>query len=722
MDKKVEALSDLIDKINNKEILLPDFQRDFVWKEEERQAKLVESVIAKMPVGSILLLDSDAKDYAYKMIGCKERKTSKELGISGRILALLDGQQRVTVLTNAFSNVIFDTAKKSSNLSKRIGLQRRFFFRIPKYHKTDEQVYDFFNARALKFPLEDVEKTEPDFLSDEICEAIKVISFNATDDKCYNPFSTKEYAKSDLVNFCKAGKDYLIPLYLLTNSKNEVWLSNIINGIARNIELDILDEFEKLGEEEKEEYVKQKISKEILEFSDNPDKITNRDEFVKILEEQGQNWAVNMKSYLISCVNNIQLHKIIVDNHKRARAINIYQNLNEGGVALGTFELIMARFASESDENYYEKLKKNMRKKRNYPDAIYSVALEHNKEVKAKINSDEYVATIDMECFEKKENDVVSAYVDAYLDVLSLYSYASSFKSEDIRMDLIKKEKILSISPKDLREKCDDVCEAIDLALLFFKMRCGVRTIKGINYKLMLVVVAYILLNKKYRENRRTYDYLECWYWTSIFSGYFNSDQNERTITSIKKLIGTMENGDTKWIEELKEKMFKVDFYSERKFLLLERNKEAGITPKSFFRDVVCQYYLSVTYNGIISKDININPFVDEKLEKHHVIPLGSLTDPLQRISKSGEKYRKDDSYFLNSPFNFIYITDDENKAILNDKLSDYVKKIDDCAAKSILGFNGKIKADNEEECREELENRCDNFIGNLEQHINYLI
>lgn len=722
MDKKVEALSDLIDKINNKEILLPDFQRDFVWKEEERQAKLVASVIAKMPVGSILLLDSDAKDYAYKMIGCKERKTSKELGISGRILALLDGQQRVTVLTNAFSNVIFDTAKKSSNLSKRIGLQRRFFLRIPKYHKNDEQVYDFFNARELKFPLEDVEKTEPDFLSDEISEAIKVISFNATDDKCYNPFSTKEYAKSDLVNFCKSGKDYLIPLYLLADSGNEVWLSKLIKGIARNIQLDILDEFEKLNEEDKEEYVKRKISKEILEFSDCINEITNRDEFEKLLEEQGQNWATNMKAYLISCVNNIQLHKIIVDNHKRARAINIYQNLNEGGVALGTFELIMARFASESDENYYEKLKNNMRKKRNYPDAIYSVALEHNKEIKEKINSDEYVATIDMECFEKKDNDVVSTYVDAYLDILSLYSYASTFKAEDIKIDLIKKEKILSISPKDLREKCDDVCEAIDLALLFFKIRCGIRTIKGINYKLMLVVVAYILLNKKYRENKRTYDYLECWYWTSIFSGYFNSDQNERTITSIKKLIGTMRNGDAEWIKELKEKMFTVDFYSEKKFLLLERNKEAGITPKLFFRDVICQYYLSVTYNGIIDKKININPFVDAKLEKHHVIPLGSLVDPLQKLSKSSEEYRKNDGYFLNSPFNFIYITDDENKAISDDKLSDYVKKINDYETRSVLGFNGRISVNNEEECREELENRCNNFIGSLMQHLGHLL
>ena len=55
MDEKVEALSNLIDKIVKKEILLPDFQRKFIWKEEEKQGRLIASVLAKMPIGSILL-------------------------------------------------------------------------------------------------------------------------------------------------------------------------------------------------------------------------------------------------------------------------------------------------------------------------------------------------------------------------------------------------------------------------------------------------------------------------------------------------------------------------------------------------------------------------------------------------------------------------------------------------------------------------------------------
>lgn len=68
-------------------------------------------------------------------------------------------------------------------------------------------------------------------------------------------------------------------------------------------------------------------------------------------------------------------------------------------------------------------------------------------------------------------------------------------------------------------------------------MRCGVRSIKDINYKLMLVVVSYILSNKSYREDSRTYDYLEAWYWISIFSGYYNSDQTEELLPVLKSLL-----------------------------------------------------------------------------------------------------------------------------------------------------------------------------------------
>ncbi len=52
-------------------------------------------------------------------------------------------------------------------------------------------------------------------------------------------------------------------------------------------------------------------------------------DFKEKLNAQASEWENNIRSYIVSCLNNIQLHQIIVDNSKRARAINIYENLNE---------------------------------------------------------------------------------------------------------------------------------------------------------------------------------------------------------------------------------------------------------------------------------------------------------------------------------------------------------------------------------------------------------
>jgi hypothetical protein len=122
-----EPFDSLLEKIRNQQILLPDFQRRFVWDKEEKQASLIASVLAKMPIGSVLMLTVKADEYAYRKIGCKTRKRADELGISGEVNALLDGQQRLTVLANAFSNIVFDMAVQASELIQQNSLKRRFF-------------------------------------------------------------------------------------------------------------------------------------------------------------------------------------------------------------------------------------------------------------------------------------------------------------------------------------------------------------------------------------------------------------------------------------------------------------------------------------------------------------------------------------------------------------------------------------------------------------------
>ena len=59
MEDNQESLYLTTDKIKKNLILLPDFQRNFVWNDPDIQRDLVASVIAKLPIGSILLLSTN---------------------------------------------------------------------------------------------------------------------------------------------------------------------------------------------------------------------------------------------------------------------------------------------------------------------------------------------------------------------------------------------------------------------------------------------------------------------------------------------------------------------------------------------------------------------------------------------------------------------------------------------------------------------------------------
>ena len=66
----VSDLTMIIRRIDENKILLPDFQRKFVWRDIEQQRQIVASVLARMPIGSILLLkSSNPEEFSSKVLG-----------------------------------------------------------------------------------------------------------------------------------------------------------------------------------------------------------------------------------------------------------------------------------------------------------------------------------------------------------------------------------------------------------------------------------------------------------------------------------------------------------------------------------------------------------------------------------------------------------------------------------------------------------------------------
>lgn len=78
------------------------------------------------------------------------------------------------------------------------------------------------------------------------------------------------------------------------------------------------------------------------------------------------------------------------------------------------------------------------------------------------------------------------------------------------------------------------VCDAIDRVMFFFQSRCGIRNIQEINYSLMIVLVAVIFLKDEWFNDKTVHDILEAWYWSSLFSGEYDKDQNIKMIAHLQ--------------------------------------------------------------------------------------------------------------------------------------------------------------------------------------------
>lgn len=95
-DTNPRALKDLLSEIHQRTTVLPDFQRDFVWEPTATQ-ELIVSIAYNYPAGSILRV-RDAK----KVFSAREFEGSPPLNGAKHTFLVLDGQQRLTSLYQAF--------------------------------------------------------------------------------------------------------------------------------------------------------------------------------------------------------------------------------------------------------------------------------------------------------------------------------------------------------------------------------------------------------------------------------------------------------------------------------------------------------------------------------------------------------------------------------------------------------------------------------------------
>lgn len=98
-DTNPRALKDLLAEVHSRVAVLPDFQRDFVWEPGATQ-ELIVSIAYNYPAGSILRVRDTKRSFA-----CREFEGAPALKGQKHTFLVLDGQQRLTSLYQAFYGV-----------------------------------------------------------------------------------------------------------------------------------------------------------------------------------------------------------------------------------------------------------------------------------------------------------------------------------------------------------------------------------------------------------------------------------------------------------------------------------------------------------------------------------------------------------------------------------------------------------------------------------------
>lgn len=725
-------LTALIKKITSNDILLPDFQRDFVWKEDERQKRIVASVLAQMPIGSILLLEGTPDEYSCKKIGLKTTIPENELKNKSKVQILLDGQQRITVLTNVFSSIIHKSYKDS--IGELVGgskssLKARFFLKLPKWEEIySENIDDLWGLKDLNFKFPD-NSSEPDFLSGDIYEYIEKLPFLKDDQTAYNPAKPLD---SSLDKFCLQNSQYyLIPLFLFIDSDSTKAegkrLNTLVEKIADQIVYEFVEHFENLqNEEDKTKFLSDlKVNRENFQniFKD-ANKIKDDDN----VKESVKYWVNSLKDYITRCLVNSKLNEICIPSDKRARAIDIYENLNIGGISLNVFDLLMAKVAKVDKTPFNQSLVSFIKDTKSKK---YNINLVPDK-LRTKfqnLQANKYNASINTGCLDGNVEDskLAKNYLYSFQNVLSLYDLNKQYKVEKYGHELIKRDKILSLSPEEISHNAEKVSIALDRALFFFQTRCGIRKISDINYRLSLTVVAIIFTNDKWWKDERVHKLLEAWYWTSIFSGHFKVDPAIRFIeTDLKLLINTInKKNDLIWLKDRIPNILNDKNFSDKELLLMGR-VEHGLFPNEMLKNLLCQYFLSVGYSDMFDDTKSIDVFSEDKLEAHHIVPLGSLKGIKATVKESTEAIRKEGEHICNSPINFVLITSDSNKKIAADPLDVYVSAIKkqakcDLYLEPASGQNDNFYLD-DNEIKKFLSKRFELIQGKIKSEVNELI
>jgi hypothetical protein len=655
MDFLKTNIIDLLNKADRNELVLPNFQRNYVWKTEQ-QKMLIASFLVNLPIGTFLTLEGEKDDFISKKLCFKSEADPNE-----NCLYLLDGQQRLSTIKSIFSELLNFNDWESKFDELHSPLRNKWFLDLNEENCQECLGFSYLNfnvnvSSGKKGSINYVPILSTKEPSD-IIDAIKYSQiFKTKKDNKFHPgrkfkiTSTSEFDKKLELAYLFANDNH-IPLFdFLSNDKTIIKNTLKIIGSAKVESLKYDCQNDSANDYE--------LSNSFLNHLDSniQSKYKNGkwDEINAIWEQLKDNWVEDIMEYF----KDLFKAELMVPNIKSnelSRATSVFEYMNKGGTPLDTFDIMVAKYAEVgSDETLYDKL-----------ESIVSELIYIPRELSKKDALIGYSAKE----FGVFSNEVLTKSIkELFLNFLSL-CYVNDIDKIDLTH--IKKDKILALKKNEIDSVIDEASKALIRSLAFLQFRCGIHNINFFSYNLMIIPLGLILKDDIVWNDKFKLDKLEFWYWTSLFSGRFREKQNQRAISETKEIYSwIIKNIPNKDVLLRKENVFTESNYSDESTLLL-KNEDKSV-PTAIYNGIL-QYVLSKGPNDFtedVSKlntwEITMNGI---SIQDHHIIPLGSTTT----LGESTKILRSAKQNILNSPLNRTFITQKANQNISSMSVERYL-------------------------------------------------
>lgn len=627
---RVLKIKDLINSANDGEILLPNFQREFDY-DRKAQKSLLISLLSGIPLGSVLTMAGNLDDFGSRNIGRKSNVPVRSNRDEVRFL--LDGQQRISSLWNALTDIYRDNDSRSDLYDDLHNwLKSRWFIKF----KSDEIFSnDIWGLQYLESNPNIMGDIVPDDLSEFVFETKSVRSLS------WNNGLKFQDQRSSMNSEAMHYRDYInrnlcMPLHLLfEKSLIRPFLKNVGRTRAHQIETKIVEwkeayrGFDDLSNEELD-YLK---CAQILSPADWTD--FQRDRISEAIKDRADCWVDQVLDYFHE-VSETSMGVIELDKTYLKKAHVVFDVINKTGKKLSSFDLFCAS--------------------------------KPGLDVRSLV--DERVPHIIG--LKDKDTDLIS---NSFTDqLMNLSRVAFAHQNDEFSPNVLKDDIIFSATSDEFRELLPDVIDSLVKAYKYLHKKCGLRQISKIPYKLQVLPMAFgIFLTGGTSEsiNRK----LEYIYWLTLFGGRYRESQNSRCFKDLEMIKSSFGSDETFEIpdeygvgSDLWNKVLNDPGYNDRNSMVPALDEDLK-DPRESVQKALMQFILS--RNPVdFPPNTNVRINTESETEAHHILPLASTS--FNTVSDSRTDLRNNPDHYLNSALNFALISKDSNRKIGAMSYSDY--------------------------------------------------